>query len=323
MSEQPSELLARRTLLRGAGAALVLPFTPSLARSTRGPWRAGFIADLHHGLEPTAQKRIEAFVEAATERRVNAIVQLGDFNFGTAENALCMQTWNSFEGEKQHVLGNHDMDKVTKPEVMDFWGMAARYSSFDRGGFHFVILDRNHLRTEDGDVPYAKGNYFAHPGARGHADREQLEWLKTDLEATKLPTVVLVHQGVGMVDDLPESDPRAEIEGILHHANRDGRARVVACFCGHEHLDRYRQKDGVHYVWMNSASYYWVGSKYGRMAPYADPLFAFVTFDPNGAITIEGRASSFTSPTPAERGFPRADEVSASISDRSLCLPER
>ena len=33
-------------------------------------------------------------------------------------------------------------------------------AAFVRGGFRFVVLDRNNLRTDEGDVPYAKGNYF-------------------------------------------------------------------------------------------------------------------------------------------------------------------
>ena len=148
--------LTRRTLLRGSGAAIVLPFTPSVAAHGSAPWRAGLIADLHHGLEPTAQARLEAFVADATEREVDAIVQLGDFNFGTGENRPCMEAWNAFEGERHHVLGNHDMDKVSKPEVMDFWAMEKRYSSFDRGGFHFVVLDGNSTCHDiDGLAPFA------------------------------------------------------------------------------------------------------------------------------------------------------------------------
>jgi hypothetical protein len=96
--------------------------------------------------------------------------------------------------------------------------------------------------------------------------------------------------------------------------------RVVACFCGHEHRDRHNHKDGVHYVWVNSASYFWVGAKYGRMAPYRDSLFAFATFDTSGRITIEGRQSQFESPSPKERGHPEADRLTASISDRRLAF---
>ncbi|MFT4540980.1 MAG: hypothetical protein ACI835_003441, partial [Planctomycetota bacterium] len=236
----------------------------------------------------------------------------------TAENAPCMKTWNEFKGDRFHVLGNHDMDKVEKQVAQDFWEMEKRYYSFDRSGFRFIVLDRNHLRTEEGDVPYGTSNYYAHPEQRAYADREQLEWLRAELAATKRPVVVLVHQGLGMEDGLALSDPRAEIESILKTGKRVDAPGVIACFCGHEHLDRHRQKDGIHYVWINSASYYWVGRKFGRMAPYSDALFAFATFDPAGEIRVEGRQSTFVAPTPEESGFPRSGEISASISDRVL-----
>ena len=121
-----------------------------------------------------------------------------------------------------------------------------------------------------------------------------------------------------MKDGLPPSDPRTEIETILRDAKRADAPGVVACFCGHEHLDRHRQKDGIHYVWINSASYYWVGSDYGRMAPYQDALFAFAVFDPAGEIRIEGRESDWVAPSPKQRGYPRAGEISATITDRQL-----
>lgn len=314
---------SRRELLTGFGASLALPFLPrlELGQAESKPLRLGLIADLHHGLEPTAQARIEAFVAEATSSGAAGIVQLGDFNYATAENASCMKAWKEFRGDRFHVLGNHDMDKVTKEAAQEFWEMEEPYYSFDRSGFHFVVLDRNNLRTDDGDVSYAKANYFAHPDQRAYADREQLEWLRADLAATELPVVVFVHQGLGMVDDLPPSDPRREIEAILHDAKRADAPGVIACFCGHEHLDRHREKDGIHYVWINSASYYWVGGEYGRMAPYRDALFAFATFDPAGEIRIEGRESEWAKPSPAERNYPKADEISAVISDRLLRRP--
>lgn len=316
--------LSRRGFLAGTGGSLLLPFLSRVekAASAKKPLRLGLIADLHHGLEPTAQRRIEEFIEKATTTHADGVIQLGDFNFGTDENIPCMETWNRFRGDRFHVLGNHDMDKLDKAAVQDFWGMDRRYYSFDRGEFHFVVMDRNHIRTEDGDVPYAKGNYFSFPKQISYADREQLEWVRADLMATELPIVVFVHQGLGMEDALSADDPREEIESVFRGI-QTGKADqdlpgIVACFCGHEHLDRHREKDGIHYVWINSASYYWVGSKYGRMAPYEDALYAFATFDSAGEIRVEGRSSTWAAPSPEERGFPQADEISASISDRQF-----
>jgi hypothetical protein len=108
------------------------------------------------------------------------------------------------------------------------------------------------------------------------------------------------------------------IEGIFDQVNQEvRRPGVVACFCGHHHMDRYNIKNNIHYVWINSASYYWVGDDYGRMAPYRDVLFTFITFR-DGLIEVEGRQTEWQSPTPHERGYPRADELNTYISDRKL-----
>lgn len=332
----PDHRISRRGFLRMGSAGLLLPLAgraleageePVIERAAGGSDRAkstavrmGLLADLHHGLEPTAMDRLEAFVEAVSERKPDCLLQLGDFNYGDEGSRECMKLWEQFRGPRYHVLGNHDMDRRTKEEILDFWSMEARHYSFDLGGYHFIVLDRNNLKTSDGFVPYGRGNYFGRPAERGHADAAQLEWLAADLATTTRPTVVFVHQGLGMQDGpYPDADPRKSIEAVLQGAERrPGVKTVVACFCGHHHIDRYNEKNGIHYVWMNSASYYWVGEKYGRMAPYRDALFAFVTFRPDGWIEIQGRTSDWVPPTPADRGYPEAERLTTKISDRRL-----
>ena len=93
---------------------------------------------------------------------------------------------------------------------------------------------------------------------------------------------------------------------------------MILCLHGHNHHDGATEVDGVHYLQINSASYLWVGEEYGRMAPYADALFGFLTLDPAGTIRLLGRASTFRRPTPAERKYPAADKVVAAITDRVL-----
>jgi hypothetical protein len=218
------------------------------------------------------------------------------------------------------VLGNHDMDFTTKAQMLDAWEMPAPYYAFDRGGYHFVVLDRNNLKTPDGYVAYADANFYVDAAMRGHAEPEQLEWLRADLAAATAPTVVFVHQGLGMEDAYGPGDARAAIEAVLDEANRTAPGTVVACFCGHHHIDRYNFKQSIHYVWLNSASYYWVGEAYGRMAPYTEALFAFLTFHPGGVIEIEGRRADWADPAPAARGFPDAGSLTPYIADRRLDL---
>lgn len=280
-------------------------------------WKMGLIADLHFGLAPDARVRLEAFMQRVLDVRPSGILQLGDFNFGV-DAEECMQVWGQFSGPCYHVLGNHDMDKASKGRLVDYWEMPDRFYSFDLNGWHFVVLDRNHIRTEDGQyLAYKNGNFYVDERLRGYADPEQLEWLEEDLKRSELPTAVFCHQGLGMSSQLDSRSAAGRIETVLLNANR-GQRKIHACFCGHHHVDRYNFRNEIHYVWINSASYYWVGNQYGRMAAYTDPLFTFLTFYSNGDIEVAPSRSNWAAPSPKERGFPGWKELSTEIQHRIL-----
>lgn len=283
----------------------------------RTSWRMGLIADLHYGLAPDALSRLASFMAAVDQQTPDCILQLGDFNFGV-EVDECMGLWNQFSGPKYHVLGNHDMDKATKSEMVDRWEMPNPYYSFDHKGWHIIVLDRNHLQLEKGKfVDYAKANFYVASQFRGYADPEQLEWLQEDLERTQLPTVVFAHQGLGIEPNDKQESAAGAIEFVLANANA-GNNKIKACFCGHHHIDRYNFHTGIHYLWVNSASYYWVGEQYGRMAPYTKPLYTFLTFHPDQTIEVQECESAWAEPTPQQRGFPEWEKLNTKIEFRKF-----
>ena len=85
---------------------------------------------------------MQKFMEEVQQVSPDFIVQCGDFCRPEQSEGL-MRDWNRFGGPKYHVLGNHDMDVCDKPTIMRLWGMEKRYYSFDNGGYHFVVMDRN------------------------------------------------------------------------------------------------------------------------------------------------------------------------------------
>jgi len=307
--------ISRRELLKIGTGCLFLARGGSVARTDSV--RLGVIADLHHGLAPRAIERLETFMRSVADRKPDAILQLGDFNFGTKESEECLHLWNSFVGPKYHVLGNHDMDFVSKDAVMQKWNMPSQYYSFDFGSYHVVVFDRNNLKAEEGYIPYGEANFYVDDSLRGYADDAQLAWLQDDLSKSSLPVVLFVHQGLGLPTSMPEAS--RIIESILEEHNRKVEyTKVVACFCGHHHIDRYTLKNGIHYLWINSASYYWVGADYGRMAPYKHPLYTFITFHSDGFIEVEACHSDWEAPSPMDRGFPASQELTPFISARRL-----
>ena len=246
-----------------------------------------------------------SFVDAMSAQEVDFIIQLGDFCIPDPGNDEFMTAWNKFTGPRYHVLGNHDMDGGhSRERVVEYYGMPHRCYSFGTKGVHFVVLDGN-------DPGGSSQGYARFVGA------EQLEWLRSDLEAHPLPTVVFIHQPLDSTDGV---DNRAQVRATLESAGRStDHPGVVAVFAGHSHVDYCRFLGGIHYALINSASYQWVGSDYrhesyspeihqefpslDRTCPYRDPLWAVVSLDlEKGAIEIEGCVSEWVGPSPVECG---------------------
>jgi predicted MPP superfamily phosphohydrolase len=302
-------------LALAGGATLTFAAGPTTAPTTSGtgrPLRVGFITDLHHALFGRDQVfRLRAFIDRALATPTDFILQGGDFCYPAGCPAVLAE-WNRCPGDKFHVLGNHDMDKCDKATIMKLWGMPAPYYSFDRGGFHFVVLDRNNIRhvakSTTKPVPpaefvgYNKGNWYrAAANDISCCDDAQLAWLADDLRRTDRPTVIWAHQPLVATDAPPAVGGGDQLLATIDAANyaalaATGRRRVVAAFFGHDHDDRYAERNGVHYVELNSASYAY--HEPPGACFYRDPLFSFVTFDPAGTITIEGSATDYTGHTP-------------------------
>lgn len=319
----------RRDFIAKAGLAAALMGTNSLrsfafhpVKKTSGSksLHIGWITDIHHGYIGDATQRLEAFLADVSKRKVDFILQGGDFCHPKPDAQSFVQLWEQFPGERYHVLGNHDMDWGTKEQVMELWGMKHKYYSFDKGDFHFVILDCNYILQEGKYVDFAHSNYYIDPENRDLINPDQVEWLKADLAATDKQTIIVSHQALDEIWDTGAVPNRRLVRKVIDDANnRADFQKVIACFCGHHHLDDHSYINYVHYFQMNSASYFYVGQGFGSdgsKAVYKDPLYAFVTIDPTGFITIEGKQSQFNSPTPFDTKYPDAPRLSGSITSR-------
>ncbi|MDX1284694.1 MAG: metallophosphoesterase [Draconibacterium sp.] len=292
--------------------------------------RFAVCTDVHQDLIHDAPDRIGRFVEGAERENVDFIIQLGDFCLPFEKNEPFLKIWNSFDGPKYHVLGNHDMDVSPKIFIQDFVGMENSYYSFDKGDFHFVVLDANFLKKDEQYISYSGGNYFSDFSSRAHIPPYQVEWLKNDLEQTEKTTIIFSHQSLEHWGGIKN---RKVIWEVFKDANKD-KKKVVACFCGHDHEDRYKEIEGIHFIGINSISNAWVGEEFkysGRFPesieekfpnlkytlPYRDPVYAFIEISKKGTIKIEGIQSYFVKPGPEELGMDN-HSYSAKISNRVL-----
>jgi 3',5'-cyclic AMP phosphodiesterase CpdA len=303
-------MLQRRDFIRNLGLAgagtLLTGGVWSIPASPAGGTKAvrfGLISDLHHmQFGNREEARLKAFMDKVLQTSPDFIIQNGDFCRPKPSEGIFAE-WNRFPGPKYHVLGNHDMDVCDKATIMALWGMEKRYYSFDRGGFHFVVMDRNFFLSDNGSlVDYASSNWPRASQKRSFSDKEQLDWLRKDLAGAVYPVIVFMHQPVFLSDFFTELGNADEILKIFDEANfaadtANKPSRVAAVFMGHDHDDRYGERNGVHYFLINSATY-----SYGESGAhyYTDSLFAFVTLDPAGRLVLEGRSSTYKETTPED-----------------------
>jgi 3',5'-cyclic AMP phosphodiesterase CpdA len=328
--------LKRRKFINSLGlgtTATVLPQTLLSFTPLIGPAKQilnfGVIADVHKDLMPDANARLEKFISEAITRDVDFIIQLGDFCMAEKGNREFMDIWETFKGPKYHVLGNHDMDRHSKSEMLDYWGMPKTYYSFDVHGFHFIVMDANFLYDDGKFIDYEKSNFYVDSSKRTFINDEQIEWFKADLSITKFPTIVLSHQslwhyGWGVKNRL-----------TLQRIMETHKEKVICCLNGHDHIDFHHHQNGIDYLEINSASYQWMGDKYkntnrypkqmyvthkwlANLATYKDPLYAFAKVDPSGSFMVEGVKSEWVYPSPFDLGMPEGilgSKLSAEISD--------
>jgi len=225
--------------------------------------RIGIFADLHaHDTNSPGEghvytnydERLQAFVDAMNTWPADLVIELGDFVNGTyvmgtpfGEEARIASILDDAESiyarvtaPRYYVLGNHDVYSLSKDEFLNCTAADSTYGSFDVGGYHFVILDAQYNKKGE-DLNHA---FWV---VQETIPQAQLDWLRDDLSATDLPTIVCVHQQLNVNFDIlaggPEIANAEEVKPILHDSGA-----VIAVFQGHAHKNAYSCIDGIHYI---------------------------------------------------------------------------
>ncbi len=227
------------------------------------------ITDLHFGPETCFHGKLRkltahgpelarAFVERMNRVvRPDIVVNLGDdiededHASDRARYAECVGILRHADAELVHVAGNHDTINLQPAELLELQerslpaGSAGApislYSSFDRGGFHFVVLHT--LEHRDREITVDEG---------------QLRWLEDDLVAHPVPTVVLMHHSASDQDvrGNPWFEGRAQLGLVRERARiralfeKSGHVRAV--FNGHMHWNHLDVIGGIPYITLQS-----------------------------------------------------------------------
>ncbi|MCG6189330.1 metallophosphoesterase family protein [Maribellus maritimus] len=273
----------------------------------------GVCTDVHLPTMHDAEYRIQTFIDSMNAINPDFIIELGDFGIPKEEYLHYFDIWNSFKGEKYHVIGNHEMDGGTSREdAIEFRKMKSGYYSFDKNGFHCIVLDGNDKKNPE-DKGYKQ---FVGP--------KQIEWLKSDLANSMHPVIIFSHQGLQLYHGAEEDygvENYKEVQAIFEkHNSKNTDKKVIACFNGHSHWDFAERINEIWYVTITSMSYHWLGEDYEYIrynkevdknfkwikytAPFKEPLFTVIEISKEGYIKIKGKKSEWVGPSPWELGYP-------------------
>jgi hypothetical protein len=290
--------ITRRSFLRiGIGAGLAsLSCTPgNLSLRSRAPVRFGLVTDCHYAdADPMGTRfyreslsKLAECVGRMNVERVDFLVELGDFK---DENrpAVERQTltylrdveavFRRFRGPTYHVLGNHDMDSISKRQFLsrvENAGVDAGRSfySFDAKGLHCIVLDAN-FRSDGRDYDHGDFDW-----KDANIPARELDWLRQDLASARGPVIVFVHQlldGTGAV----YVKNAAEVRQIL-----EAGGKVPAVFQGHHHPGAYSHINGIHYYTLK-------GMIEGQGEDNSS--YAIVEAQPNRSLTVTGYRKAST-----------------------------
>jgi 3',5'-cyclic AMP phosphodiesterase CpdA len=138
----------------------------------------------------------------------------------------------------KYVLGNHELRNLSRQQLLQIIGEEKAYYSFDIDNYHHIVLDS--FRNNRDEQPLI--------------DREQLVWLKQDLEKTNLSTLVYCHYALNN----QSLDENYYFKGKLHKAfikNKEEVRRiledskkVIAVFGGHLHFFNRENINNIDYI---------------------------------------------------------------------------
>jgi hypothetical protein len=250
--------ITRRDFLKASSLAFAgAPFAHAAETGGKIQLRFGMVTDAHYADIATSGTRfyrestvkLTECVTRMNEAKVDFLIELGDLkDQGTpaveADTLKYLETiekvFAQFRGPRYHVLGNHDMDSISKAQFLAGTentgsGKGAGFYSFDAKGLHCVVLDGN-FKADGTD--YDHGNYnWMDTIVPAH----ELEWLRKDLTAASGPVIVFVHQRLDGAGDVYVKNA-AEIRQILETSGS-----VLAVFQGHHHQGGYTLIGNIHY----------------------------------------------------------------------------
>lgn len=253
----------------------------------------GFFTDLHNADKNTSSNRyyrdapekLEVAIAEFNSRDLSFVICGGDLidqGGQTGAEALTRLTeietiYAEATADRFYVLGNHDMDALSKTQFYANTAMTQGYYSFDRDGIHFIVLDANY-RSDSDTNHYNAGNYT---WTAAYIPPNERTWLTNDLASTQLPVVVFCHQRLVPTGDSHHVANASTVRGIL-----EASGKVIGVFTGHRHQNNLTTINGITYHNMMAMT----------EGAFPDNAFGIVTITNDLRVVIEGFGSQESYP---------------------------
>ncbi|GEM_PF-1440022 len=208
-------------------------------------FKFSLVTDLHYQkLDRAVSKlRLQDYVDTMAGWGPAFVVQNGDLIQGWSsydQNLADMFSADSIlDGlsvPRYNVIGNHELEtNISLAEALNIFGADSSYYSFDRGGYHFIVLNAAY------DTSGQPSNWH-----QGYIPSFEESWLVNDLANADKYTIVFLHHNIDNqagVDTTYYVRDRRHIRHLLEDSGK-----VIAVFEGHLH---------VTYDWIhNNIAYY-------------------------------------------------------------------
>ncbi|MDR0392451.1 MAG: metallophosphoesterase, partial [Planctomycetaceae bacterium] len=245
------------TLIFGAAFTSAFCYGAGVFEAKEPVLRIALLTDVHYADKKSVGSRfyresldkMDAAVIEFKKHQLNFSVELGDLIDSVKDpdkdkkhlKFICSK-FQKISDKQYYVLGNHCVETLTKDEFLGEVGQEKSYFSFDCNGYHFIVLD-GCFRCDG--VSYGRNN--AH-WTDTKLPEVELDWLQADLEATKLPSIVFLHQRIDV--DNSKAIAVKNADRVRRLLESSGKVRLV--LQGHEHSGDYKEIANIPYCTLSA-----------------------------------------------------------------------
>jgi alkaline phosphatase len=262
--------------------------------------RFGVVTDIHYSTRAKWSDRcfqdsltkLRQAVDVFNGRKLDFIIELGDMkDMGVKPDRLetlgfldvIEGEFSRFSGPRYHVLGNHDMDCISKEDFLSHTenhgaAKGKSYYSFEMGGVKFVVLDACFNKDM---TPYCCGNF---KWTKAFIPEEELAWFDKELKSATGKVIVFCHQlldGFSIQVGAPQSIFVSNWKKVVAIMEKHG--NVIASIQGHHHRGHYSFRNGIHY---------WTMKGMITGAYPSNNSYAIIEVSPKGDVAIKGFRNS-------------------------------